>query len=268
MLILSILIAPAAAPVLGGLLIQRLSWSWAFYVNLPVGVAAVIFSVTYLVEHQEHAKGGFATWGLVISGGGLSALLYAISEGSTIGWTPAPVVSAAVCGLSALALFIRLELRRPDDPLLRIQLLTDRFFRATTLAVACSTASFLGVLYITPIFLQEALHWTALHSGMTTFVEAIGVVFSTQSLGRLYSRVGPRLMSAFGLVLLATIILAMTLVNPGRKLRVARALMFFAGFAKSTVFLPLQTLMFTGIASEDTGHASASSTRSVKQRSR
>ena len=257
LLILPILIAPAAAPVLGGLLIEKLSWRFAFYVNLPVGVVALVFSALYLVEHQERESGRFDFWGFIVSGGGLAAVLYAISQGSILGWTSTPVLVAGCLGVVAIGAFIRLELARPDDPLLKIQLLGDRLFRATNAAVACSTCSFLGVLYITPIFLQEALHQSALQSGLTTFVEAIGVVFSTQSLGRLYSRVGPRRMSTAGMILLTVVIASMTQVGPSTNLWLVRALMFAAGFANSTAFLPLQTSMFTGIDSSDTGHASA-----------
>ena len=257
LLILPILIAPAAAPVLGGLLIEKLSWRFAFYVNLPVGVVALVFSALYLVEHQERESGRFDFWGFIVSGGGLAAVLYAISQGSILGWTSTPVLVAGCLGVVAIGAFIRLELARPDDPLLKIQLLGDRLFRATNTAVACSTCSFLGVLYITPIFLQEALHQSALQSGLTTFVEAIGVVFSTQSLGRLYSRVGPRRMSTAGMILLTLVIASMTQVGPSTNLWLVRALMFAAGFANSTAFLPLQTSMFTGIDSSDTGHASA-----------
>jgi EmrB/QacA subfamily drug resistance transporter len=257
LLILPILVAPAAAPVVGGLLIEKLSWRWAFYVNLPVGIVAVIFSALYLVEHRQSAESHFDFWGFVLSGGGLAAILYAISEGSLVGWTSAPILIAAVVGIAAVAAFIRLELARPDDPLLKVRLLSDRLFRATNITVACSTASFLGVLYITPIFLQEALHQSPLQSGLTTFVEAFGVVLSTQTLGRLYSRVGPRRMSTAGLILLTLITISLTFVGSGTNLWVVRGVMFLAGFANSTAFLPLQTSMFTQIAPADIGHASA-----------
>ena len=85
-----------------------------------------------------------------------------------------------------------------------------RLFRATNVAAAFSTASFLGILYLTPIFLQEARGQSAVSSGLTTFVEAIGVVLTTQTVGRLYARVGPRAMSTVGLVLLTAIIGSMT----------------------------------------------------------
>jgi EmrB/QacA subfamily drug resistance transporter len=257
LLILPILVAPAAAPVVGGLLIEKLSWRWAFYVNLPFGIAAVIFSALYLVEHREHAESHFDLRGFVLSGGGLAAILYAISEGSLVGWTSAPILVAAVVGLAAFAAFIRLEMTRPEDPLLKVRLLADRLFRATNITVACSTASFLGVLYITPIFLQEALHQSPLQSGLTTFVEAFGVVLSTQTLGRLYYKVGPRRMSTGGLVLLTLITISLAFVGSGTNQWVVRAVMFVAGFANSTAFLPLQTSMFTQIAPADIGHASA-----------
>jgi EmrB/QacA subfamily drug resistance transporter len=257
LLILPILVAPAAAPVIGGLLIEKLSWRWAFYVDLPFGIAAILFSALYLVEHRQNAESHFDLRGFVLSGGGLAAILYAISEGSLIGWTSAPILIAAAVGIAAFAAFIRSELVRPEDPLLKVRLLADRLFRATNITVACSTASFLGVLYITPIFLQEALHQSPLQSGLTTFVEAFGVVLSTQTLGRLYSRVGPRRMSTGGLVLLTLITLSLSFVGSGTNPWIVRAVMFAAGFANSTAFLPLQTSMFTQIAPSDIGHASA-----------
>jgi EmrB/QacA subfamily drug resistance transporter len=257
LLILPILVAPAVAPVLGGLLIEKLSWRWAFYVNLPFGIAAVIFSAICLVEHRESAGSHFDLRGFVLSGGGLAALLYAISEGSLVGWTSVPILVAAVVGIAAAAAFVRFEMIRAEDPLLKIRLLSDRIFRATNIGVACSTASFLGILYITPIFLQEALHQSPLQSGLTTFVEVFGVVLSTQTLGRLYSRVGPRRMSTGGLALLTLITISLAFVGSGTSLWVVRAIMFVAGFANSTAFLPLQTSMFTRIKPADIGHASA-----------
>jgi len=257
LLILPILVAPAVAPVVGGLLAEKLSWRWAFYVNLPFGVAAVVFSARCFVEHRQSAGSHFDLRGFVLSGGGLAAVLYAISEGSLVGWTSVPILVAAVVGVVAFGAFVRLEMTRREDPLLKVRLLADRLFRATNIAAAYSTGSFLGVLYITPIFLQEALHQSPLQSGLTTFVEVFGVFLSTQTLGRLYYKVGPRRMSTGGLMILASITISLTSVGSGTNLWVVRVVMFVAGFANSTAFLPLQTSMFTGIEAADIGHASA-----------
>lgn len=256
LLILPILVAPAAAPVVGGLLVDHLSWRWIFYLNLPFGAIGLLLGALYLVEYREGAPGKFDVAGFVLSGGGLSLILYAISEGALLGWTAPSVIAAAAAGLVALAVFVRLELRR-TFPILRVALLRHRLFRATNVTSAFSTAAFLGILYLTPIFLQEARGQSAVSSGLTTFVEAIGVVVATQTLGRLYSHIGPRAMCTAGLVLLTAVIGSMTTIGAQTSIWVIQAMMFMAGAANSMVFLPVQTSMFTGIAATDTGDASA-----------
>jgi len=256
LLMLPILVAPAAAPVVGGLLVDQLSWRWIFYLNLPFGVIGLLFGARYLVEYREGPKGRFDVAGFLLSGGGLCLVLYAISEGPLLGWSAPPVVASAAIGLVSVAVFVRLELRR-TFPILKVALLRHRLFRATNVTGAFSTASFLGILYLTPIFLQEARGLSAVSSGLTTFVEAIGVVAATQTVGRLYPRVGPRAMSTTGLVLLAAVIGSMATIDAQTSIWTVRAMMFMAGAANSMVFLPLQTSMFTSIARADTGDASA-----------
>ena len=263
LLILPILVAPAAAPVVGGLLpvvggllADQLSWRWIFYLNLPFGAIGLLFGALYLVEYREGPTGRFDLAGFLLSGGGLCLVLYAISEGSLLGWSAPSVVASAAIGLVSIAVFVRLELRRAF-PILKVALLRHRLFRATNVTSAFSTASFLGILYLTPIFLQEARGQSAVSSGLTTFVEAIGVVAATQTVGRLYPRVGPRAMCTAGLVLLTAVIGSMATIDAQTSIWTVRAMMFMAGAANSMVFLPLQTSMFTSIAQADTGDASA-----------
>ena len=155
LLILPILVAPAAAPVVGGLLVDHLSWRWIFGLNLPFGAIGLLFGALYLAEYREEAPGRFDVAGFLLSGAGLCLVLYALSEGALLGWTAPSVVAAAAAGLVSLAVFVRLELRR-TFPILKVALLRHRLFRATNVTSAFSTASFLGILFLTPIFLQEA----------------------------------------------------------------------------------------------------------------
>ena len=107
------------------------------------------------------------------------------------------------------------------------------------------------------VFTLAARGQSAVSSGLTTFVEAIGVVAATQTAGRLYPRVGPRAMCTVGLVLLTAVIGSMATIDAQTSIWTIRAMMFMAGAANSMVFLPLQTSMFTSIAQADTGDASA-----------
>jgi EmrB/QacA subfamily drug resistance transporter len=254
--ILPVLIGPGAAPVLGGALTDALSWRWVFFVNIPVGLATLAFAHRYLREYRGDPHGRLDWRGLLLSGLGLSALMYAVSEGSVRGWSSPEIVLSGIGGVAGLLLFARGALRRPD-PILRLGLLRDRLLRATNIVFAFSTGPFLGSLYLTPIFLQEVLHQSPLSSGATTFVEAIGVALAAQTLGRLYPRLGPRVMAGIGSLALTVYMGLFLLVDGHTNLWLVRALMFFGGAANSGVFLSIQSSMFTTISRADTGHASA-----------
>jgi hypothetical protein len=159
------------------------------------------------------------------------------------------VVLSGVAGLALLAGFVNWSLHH-ENPILRLRLLENRLFRATSIVFALSTGPFLGSLYLTPIFLQDILHQSPLASGTTTFLEAVGVGVGAQTLLRLYPRFGPRPLATAGGA-------GLVLVTPSTNLWLVRGLMLYGGFVNSATFLAVQTSMFTTIASDDIGHASA-----------
>src|ERR1700743_2877159 len=95
-LILPILIGPAAAPILGGVLTQTLSWRWVFLLNVPIGIVMLVYGYLFVPEHQPSPSGRLDVTGMLLSGIGLSGLLYALSEGSVVGWA-APEIP--ICGV-------------------------------------------------------------------------------------------------------------------------------------------------------------------------
>jgi EmrB/QacA subfamily drug resistance transporter len=255
-LIVPILVAPATAPLIGGLLTQALSWRWVFFVNVPVGAATLLVCARYLVDAREHAVGRLDVGGMLLVAVGLSSAVYAISEGPDRGWTSANILVAGALGVVVLAAFVRYE-RRHHDPLLRLGLLRNRLFRSTQIVFACTSGAFLGCLYLTPIFLQEAHGLSPLGSGATTFVEAVGVMFASQAVGRLYPRFGPRVLCTVGAVGVSALLAAFFFVDGSTSLWTIRGLLFVMGGVNSAVFLSVQSSMFATISARDTGHASA-----------
>src|SRR2546421_11487192 len=255
-LIIPTVIAPATGPVLGGLLVEQLSWRWVFFVNVPIGIAAFVFGLLFLQEHRESAAGRFDLPGFLLAGIGLALALYALSEGPTRGWSSPSVLGRTLGGLLLLSAFVVVELRR-REPMFDLRLLRNRLFRTASLVSLFSSGAFLGVLFVGPLFLQVGLGVSPLTSGLTTFPEALGVVTSTQIVARLYPRVGPRRLMVGGLIGVAAVMALMSLLVSETNLWFMRLLMFLTGTGMAYAFVPGQTATFATISSAAMGQASA-----------
>ena len=255
-LIIPTVLAPASGPVLGGLLIDKLSWHWVFYVNVPIGIAAFLFGLLFLQEHREQTTKSFDLLGFLLVGIGLALTMYALSEGPSYGWTSIGILSCLCIGLVCLGFFIFIELRS-THPILDLRLFSNRIFRTTNLVSFFSTAGFLGLLYAAPLFLQQARGVSALTSGLTTFPEAIGVLVSTQFVARLYPNIGPRRLIVGGLMGVAIVMALMSFIEQDTTLWLMRALMFLTGAGMAFAFTSVQTASFASISSAQTGQASA-----------
>ena len=247
--------APALGPVVGGLLVTDVSWRWVFFVNLPIGVAALVFGALFLREHREPDAGRFDVGGFLLAGAGLAGLMYALSEGPNRGWGSAPIIGIGAIGLALLVALVYWELR-VEQPMVDLRLYGNRLFRSTSVVILVGMAAFLGSLYVVALFFQDGLGLTALNAGLSTFPEAIGVMVGSQISTRLYPMVGPRRLMAGGLVAVAAFALVMTQVGFGTNLWLVRILMFALGVSISHVFTPTQAAAFATISHASTGRAS------------
>ena len=255
-LVIPTVFAPALGPIIGGLLVDTLTWHWVFYVNVPIGIAAFLFGLFFLPEHIEQTTKSFDLPGFLLAGIGLALTMYALSEGPNYGWTSVDIVSSLSIGLVCLVIFIFVELRS-THPILDLYLFHNRIFRTTNLVSFFSTAGFLGLLFAAPLFLQQARGVSALTSGLTTFPEALGVLISSQIVSRIYPNIGPRRLSVGGLTFVAIVIALMTLIGQDTTLWFMRALMFLVGVGMSFSFTSVQAASFATISSAQTGQASA-----------
>jgi EmrB/QacA subfamily drug resistance transporter len=255
-LILPTALAPASGPVIGGLLVTHLSWRWVFYVNLPLGVATLVFGTLFLQEHREPRTGRFDLAGFLLSGAGLALILFSLSQGPSKGWGAPVAWVSGVAGLITFAVLVLVELRI-DEPMLQLRLLGDRLLRTTMSTMMVAMGTFLGMLFIMPLFLQEVRGMSALESGLTTFPEAVGVMAGSQIAARLYPRLGPRRLMCFGAAGMAASFASFVTIDLDTSLWAIRALMAISGVSMSFALMPLQASAFARIAPSKVGRASA-----------
>jgi EmrB/QacA subfamily drug resistance transporter len=255
-LIIPTVLAPALGPVVGGWLVTDVSWRWIFYVNLPVGVFGFVFGFLFLREYREGTAGRFDVPGFVLSGGSLALVLFALSQGPEAGWRSPEVLTTGALGVLLGVALVLVETRIPN-PMLALRLLRERMFRNANIVLTLTYGSFVGVLFLLPLFLQELRGLTALESGLVTFPQALGVIVSSQIVGRLYVRVGPRRLIFFGMCAMTMVTASFALVDLETNLWWVRAIMFLRGICMAFSFVPLQAATYANISVADTGRASA-----------
>jgi EmrB/QacA subfamily drug resistance transporter len=255
-LIVPTAIAPALGPVLGGWLVDNASWRWIFYVNLPIGILAFIWTFFLLQEEKQHEPGRFDIPGFILSGAGLPLVLFALSQAPHDGWTSTKVLATGLLGVVLFIALIIYELRVPE-PLLHLRLFGDRMYRNGSMAVFAVFAGLIGIVFLLPLFLQQLRGLSAFQSGLATFPQALGMMVVAQAVTKLYPKVGPKRLVVAGLSGAAVVAFAFNWVTLDTDIWAIRGLMFALGISLGCAMIPVSTATYATIVPRDIGRATA-----------
>jgi predicted MFS family arabinose efflux permease len=178
---------------------------------------------------------------------GLSAALYILGEGPEIGWASPTIIVVALVAIVAIGAFVAIEFRT-QNPLIDLRLLRDPLFRHSNLATILQTMAFLGgLLYITPLMLQELVGKSSLTAGLVLAVVPVGVITSSQTVGRTFDLIGPRPLVVTGQFLLAVDLVVLSRFGAATPLWIFCVAMFLAGLSNGMGMVGLQASMFAHI---------------------
>jgi EmrB/QacA subfamily drug resistance transporter len=200
----------AAGVLLGGLLTSYLSWSWIFFVNVPVGIAAALLAPMLLRESKPdlgHRHFDFA--GAATVTGGLMVLVYGLTRATTDGWGAPITIGLLVAAVALIGAFVAIE-RRSPWPLLPL-----RIFRARTLVGANIAMTIIGAVtfaefFVLTLYVQDVLHYSAVQSGVAFTGFALTVVVVSNLAQAIVGRIGVRWTLVAGLVLSAISVAMLT----------------------------------------------------------
>lgn len=200
------LLAPALGPILGGYIVTFTSWQLIFFINIPIGIVAVILATLFLREARAEGHSRFDLPGFITAAYGLAALLYAFSETTTVGWGSVRVLGFLFSGALSLIAFIAIEIttaHRGGQPLLDLRLFTNRSFAAGNIGLVFVIFGLFGSFFLIPIYLQVLRGQSAFQAGLILLPQALAAMVSVIVGGRLVDRIGVRAVVIPGLLLLA-----------------------------------------------------------------
>ena len=209
--------ALAIGPLLGGIITEHISWNWIFYVNVPIGLLGVVAALVVVPESRDTShEQRLDLPGLLSSGIGLLAIVYALIEAHNFGWTSARILGLFAISAVALATFVLLELHQ-RLPMLDLSLFKSGTFAGANLVAILVTLAMFGIFVFFPIYMQTFRGWSPIQAGAALLPWTVMIVIFAPIAGKLSDRVGSRWLMAAGMtvvsiccVLLSTVTLHST----------------------------------------------------------
>jgi EmrB/QacA subfamily drug resistance transporter len=190
-------------PVIGGLIVTNYAWEWIFLVNVPVGIVAILATIRIVPESVDPLASKKLDWGgLVLSGLGIFALVYACIEGNKEGWTSPLILGLFAASAVLLTAFVFWE-RRVSDPMMKLELFKLRNFWAGNVIALAIAFGMLGIFFPMTLFLQQVLGFSPIRAGLTLTPMSAMILVAAPLAGRLTDRIGARWILVGGTGLMA-----------------------------------------------------------------
>ena len=253
---LGVIVAPVIGPTLGGWITDSYSWRWLFYINIPVGAAALLMIERFIEDppYITHARAGrIDLLGFGLLAIGLATLQIVLDKGQQADWFEAVWVRwFALIAVVALFWFVLRELRVPD-PIVNLRVLKNWNFAIGTILITLMGVLIYSPLTLLPEFLQTLRGYPALESGLAQSPRGLGSMLMTPLIGYLTGRVDARRLIAMGFIIAGTSIFLFGNINLNVGVANIAFPNFLQGVGMSMIFVPLSTISTGTLAKEDIG---------------
>ncbi|MBP2115030.1 MDR family MFS transporter [Paenibacillus silagei] len=232
-------ISSLVGPLLGGYVVDYLSWRWVFVFNLPFGLLSIIFISRYLKEEKVRRKTKIDVAGVLLFAAGMGALLFGLTTGGqSLPWNSPLLLAILLAAVLLLVVFLFVE-RRAAEPMLPLELFSIRNIAVSTGANLLVSTLIIGLSTYVPLWVQGVFGKSAALSGLLLAPMSVGWMLGSIAGGRMILRAGTRRTGMLGLSLIVIAAVGLTLMNADSSQQLLLVLMLFCGVGfgyASTVF--------------------------------
>ena len=243
------LVAPVMGPLLGGWITDNVSWSWIFYINIPVGLlsAFMVWTIYHKRESVTH-KLPIDSVGLGLLVLWVGALQIMLDKGKELDWFHSPeVVTLGVVALVGFCFFMVWELTE-EHPVVDLRLFTRRNFWSGTLAISVGYGLFFGNVVLLPLWLQQFMGYPSIDAGMLLAPVGLFAIILSPIVGKNISRVDPRKLASIAFIVFAVVLWMRSNFNTQADFNTILIPTLIQGIGMSLFFIPLSVILLSGIA--------------------
>ena len=256
---LGIVVAPILGPVLGGWLTDNYSWRWVFYINIPIGIASLIMTRTFIFDppylRRPRTRVDAVGIGLLVLG--IGALQFVLDKGQQVDWFDSPmIVTLTVISGAALLSFI-IHAMRATNPVLDLSVLKDRTFATGVTLMTVLGFVLFGSLVMLPLFLQTVLGYPSFQAGTAMAPRGFGAFLAMPLVGYLIGKLDPRKMVMGGLLVAGSTLFMLSSINLQAGYWDIFWPQFIQGMSMGLLFVPLSTVSMNYIPRERIGNATS-----------
>ncbi|MEA2523237.1 MAG: hypothetical protein QOF73_464, partial [Thermomicrobiales bacterium] len=244
-------------PVIGGLIVTDYAWEWIFLINVPVGIIAILATIRIVPESVDpKASKKIDYGGLILSGVGIFALVYAAIEGNKEGWTSPLILGLFAASAVLMTAFIVWE-RRVPDPMMKLELFKLRNFWVGNVIALAIAFGMLGIFFPMTLFLQQVLGFSPIRAGLTMTPMSAMILIAAPLAGRLTDRIGARWILVTGTGLMAVgILFIITRIDLGTTWKTLLPALVVTGLGMGMTFAPMTAAAMREVPPRIAGSAS------------
>jgi len=250
-------LGPIMGPVLGGIILHYVHWSWLFWINIPLGLLGIAMAVRMLPADPRTERPRLDILGVILSTVGVVALIYGLSNvAGDGGFGHADVLIPGIGGIALVVGDVFYALRKGEDALIDLALLKHRPLAMSTLLMFLAGIAMYAAMFMLPLFYQQLRGSDVLATGLLLIPQGVGALASRSIAGRLTDQIGPRWVVVAGFAIMTAATVPFALADQTTNGFVLGIILFVRGLGVGGVFMPLMATAYVGLAHDEIPHAS------------